>query len=84
MKYSIEQLHGPYRKTSAPFGHTLPSLTRNIWYAYRSDGAILCITNFNDQPDRFIVDNVLPYGEERQSLFAVLDYICETEFTFLT
>ena len=83
MKHSIVRLSGPFFETSSPFGHSLTSMNRHKWHAERSDGLIVQFSQFFDQPERYFVNHVYP-DISLGSIFAMLDYICENEFRFLS
>lgn len=54
------ELHGPYAKASYPYGRAM--LTRRDWYLKWSSNCI-CITQFDDQPNRFVVAQHYPFIE---------------------
>jgi hypothetical protein len=83
MKYSIERLSGPFFEACRPWGHSLPHLNSHHWYAQRSDGVIVRFDQFLNQPERYFVKDVWP-DISLPSIFAMLDYICENEFRFLS
>jgi hypothetical protein len=83
VKYSIEHLSGPFFETCSPWGHSLPSMNRHKWYAERSDGTVVQFSQFLDQPNKYFVNRVYP-DISLPSIFAMLDYICENEFQFLS
>jgi hypothetical protein len=60
------EISGPFSKSSAPWGTVLPSMNRTIYYINWKTAQrqfCYCLINFDNQPNRFIVDQVWPLIE---------------------
>lgn len=60
------EISGPYPKSSVPWGVALPSMERRIYYISWETATrkfCFCLINFNNQPNRFVVDQSWPMLE---------------------
>lgn len=54
------ELHGPYSQASYPYGKAI--LPRRDWYLKWASNCV-CITQFDDHPNRFVIANRYPFIE---------------------
>lgn len=66
-------IHGPYNKSSAPYGKVIPSMNSKQWFLNTKTGTYE-IEQFESQPNRFILPQSHPIIE-RKSLKSLTKYL---------
>lgn len=74
--YGVEglEIQGPYNESSAPWGRVVPSLNRQNYFVDLNGKTIGVIVRFDNQPKRFIIDQLYP-NVDRTTLKAAVLYL---------